>query len=110
MVELELGAVLENRDNVLDCIVALRLDSFDFAAGGGGNQDSVRELKLGYRAQYRTREDLIAGFKFRRKVPFFLAVQGGYRDPAGNEVTALLLDFVQGALDTVIDRVEQAGA
>ena len=52
---------------------------------------------------------VVADFHLRFKFPFFLAVQLGNLDAAGDTVARFIVQHVQGALDSVEDAFDQTG-
>ena len=53
---------------------------------------------------------MAARFHYGDEVPFLRAVQGGHVDAPGNGLACQGADLRQGALDTVVNALQQAGA
>src|SRR6056297_2963627 len=107
---LELAAVLEHDDGIVDGVLALRHDGFHGPAHAGRNEDLVGERELRNGADHLAGRELVPHLDGRRERPGRVARQRVHRDAALDVGAGLLLDLVERALDAVEDAVQHAGS
>ncbi len=106
---LELGAVGERGDHVVDGVLARRDDAFDGAALAGRDEDLVREGELGHGPDRVSGLHFVALRDAGRERPRRFARERVDGDAPVDVRARGLEDLVERALDAVEDPVEHAG-
>lgn len=104
------GVVGQHRNGIVYRIFAVRHHRFH-RPGQAGRHHTFMGDNRGFRAGsvHHAGIQPIAGLHRDRNCPFFLLVECGHADPAGDEIAGFFLDRLERPLDAVKDIVENAG-